>query len=56
MSDYLDNVDKSKYGTVLSGLSNQFSLENDQYPKDLLSAIQVIDQHPFDEKHKNKTI
>ena len=51
---YLDNVDKSKYGTVLAGLQAQFSLNNDQYPKNILDAVQVIESHPFDEGYKNK--
>ena len=32
----LENADKTKYGTLITGLSTQFSLNNDQYPKTII--------------------
>ena len=48
---YLETIDRSKYGSILTGLSNQYSLGNDQYPKSLVEAQSVVDQHRFDQQH-----
>ena len=51
---FLENSDKSKYGTLLKNLHEQFNLENPQYPKTLADAQKVINQHPYDQEYKNK--
>jgi len=52
---YLDNADKAKYGTLLTGLHTQTSLKNDQYPKTITEANNVLSNHRFDNagKHQN---
>jgi hypothetical protein len=50
---YLKNADQGKYGSLLTGLSTQKSLGNDQYPKSISDATSVLSNHPFD-NHKNK--
>lgn len=45
---YLENSDKSKYGTLLNGLQTQQSLKNDQYPKTITEATNVLSNHRFD--------
>ena len=45
---YLENADRTKYGTLTTGLATQYSLGNDQYPKDLVSATNVLSNHRFD--------
>ena len=45
---YLENANKNKYGSLLTGLSTQFSLGQDQYPKDLIGANNVLSNHKFD--------
>ena len=51
---YLDNADKSKYGTLTSGLDTQHSLGNDQFPKTLIDAQNVLDNHTWDASYKKK--
>jgi len=47
---YLENADQSKYGSILSGLNTQNSLRNEQYPKALNEANNVLSNHEFDKK------
>jgi hypothetical protein len=51
---YLDNADKAKYGSLLTGLHTQTSV-NDQYPKSITEANNVLSNHHFDNagKHQN---
>jgi hypothetical protein len=48
---YLESADRNKYGTVLKGLMDQFSLNQDQYPKTINHATSVLSNHKFDEKY-----
>jgi hypothetical protein len=45
---YLDNADKSKYGSILTGLNTQQSLGNNQYPKTITESNNVLSNHRFD--------
>jgi hypothetical protein len=45
---YLDNSDKAKYGTLINGLQTQQSLKNNQYPKTVTEANNVLNNHRFD--------
>jgi hypothetical protein len=45
---YLENANQSKYGSILSGLNTQQSLGNDQYPKSIAEANNVLSNHCFD--------
>ena len=45
---YLENADQKKYGTVLKNLNSQKSLGNDQYPKKLIEATNVLSNHWYD--------
>jgi hypothetical protein len=51
---YLNNADKSKYGTILAGLHTQQSLNNDQYPRTITDANNVLSNHHFDNIKSNK--
>jgi hypothetical protein len=44
----LKGSDRTKYGSLLMGFVSQFSLGNDQYPKDLTTATDVLSNHKFD--------
>ena len=50
---YANNADKKKYGSLLSTMNTQYSLKNDQYPKDLTAANNVLSQHRFDNQKNN---
>lgn len=58
---YMRNSDQSKYGSLLYNLQQQYSLGNDQYPKTVTSANQVLSNHRFDRpgvknKYPNESI
>jgi hypothetical protein len=52
---YLDNSDKNKYRTLLSGLQTQQSLKNNHYPKSFTEANNVLSNHRFDNTGKTKS-
>ena len=45
---YLENADPKKYGSIMKNLNSQKSLGNDQYPKTLIEATNVLSNHRFD--------
>ena len=45
---YLENSDRAKYGSLLTGLSTQKSLGTNQYPTTLADAIEVLSNRLFD--------
>ena len=55
---YLANSSQDKYGTLMTGFRTQYSLQNDQYPKDITSAYELLQGHMWDPayniKKKNK--
>jgi hypothetical protein len=52
---YLENADRKKYGTILSNLTSQKSLGNDQYPKTLIESNNVLGSHRFDANKTHKS-
>ena len=51
---YITNTDHAKYGTLLSTLSSQYSLGQDQYPKTLVNATNVLSNHHFDSAYTER--
>ena len=51
---FIENADRTKYGTLVSGLETQFSLSNDQYPKSLIDTQNVIENHTFDPEYRRR--
>ena len=47
----LRSVNQNKYRSLVSGLSEQFALGNNQYPKDIMSATDAFSMHRFDQKY-----
>ena len=45
---YLDNSDKSKYKSILKNLNLQNSFGNNQYPKNITEANNILNNHKFD--------
>jgi len=45
---FLENADQSKYGTLMRNLNSQKSLGNDEYPKTVVDACEVLSNHKFD--------
>jgi hypothetical protein len=50
---YLENSDRAKYGSILTGLNTQQSLGNDQYPNSITKANNVLSNHRFDTNPKS---
>ena len=48
---YLENADRNKYGSLYTSLSSQYSLSNNQYPKTIISATNVLSNHRFDQAY-----
>jgi hypothetical protein len=44
---YLENSDRSKYGSLLADLQTQQSLKSNQYPQNLVEANNVLSSHRF---------
>jgi hypothetical protein len=42
------NSDQAKYGTVMNGLVSQFSMQNNQCPKTVTAATDILSNHRFD--------
>jgi hypothetical protein len=51
---YLENADRTKYGSLLNGLNTQQSLGNNQYPKSVTEANNVLSNHRLDNPSKMK--
>ena len=47
---YIENADRSKYGSFQQGLASQYSLHNDQYPSTMDEAIEALSAHRHDKK------
>ena len=43
--------DQSKYGKFNKGLESQFSLDNSQYTKTIVTAVDALNNHNFDMKY-----
>lgn len=50
---FLGSSDKEKYALLMIGLSAQFSLKNDQYPKTITKSTYVPSNHCLDNGGKN---
>ena len=45
---YMENADRRQYGTLITALSQQYALGQDQYPKDWIEAQRVLANHKVD--------
>ena len=45
------NVDQNWYGSLMKNLSQQYSLDNNQYPKTITVATDVLSNHKLDQKY-----
>ena len=50
----LRGSDQTKYGTLLKGFTSQFSLGNDQYPRTIATATDVLSNHRLDQRYYDK--
>ena len=47
---FLKGSDQTKYGSVMRGFVDQFSLENNQYPKTVAIATDILSNHKLDQR------
>jgi hypothetical protein len=50
----LRGADQSKYGTLMKGFTQQYSLKNDQYPRTINDATDALGKHLFDPAYYEK--
>ena len=50
----MKNSDQSKYGSLVNGLTSQFSMGNNQYPKNVVTACDILSNHRFDARVSKK--
>jgi hypothetical protein len=46
----MKNSDQGKYGLLMTSLTTQFSMGTNQYPKDVMAAVDILTNHRFDMK------
>jgi hypothetical protein len=46
----MKNRDQGKYGSLMTSLTTQFSMGTNQYPKDVMAAVDILTNHRFDKK------
>jgi hypothetical protein len=49
------NSDQGKYGSLMNGLVSQFSMENNQYPKSITAATDILGNHRHDNWRSGNT-
>jgi hypothetical protein len=46
----MKNSNQGKYGSLMTSLTTQFSMGTNQYPKDVIAAVDILTNHRFDKK------
>jgi hypothetical protein len=46
----MKNSDQGKYGLLMTSLMTQFSMGTNQYPKDIMAAVDILTNHRFNKK------
>ena len=49
---YLNNSDRTKYGSLITGLQTQQTLGNNQYPTTITEANNILSSHWFNNPSK----
>jgi hypothetical protein len=53
----MKNSDQGKYGSLMTGLTTQYSMGVNMYPENIVKAIAILTNHRFDKKEpKNNSI
>jgi hypothetical protein len=50
----MKNSDQGKYGSLMTSLTTQFSMGTNQYPEDVLKAVNILTNHRFDKREPRK--
>jgi hypothetical protein len=46
----MKNSNQGKYGSLMTSLTTQFSMGTNQYPKNVVTAVDILTNHRFDKK------
>jgi hypothetical protein len=46
----MKNSNQGKYGLLMTSLTTQFSMVTNQYPKDVMAAVDILTNHRFNKK------
>jgi hypothetical protein len=46
----MKNSNQGKYGLLMTSLTTQFLMGTNQYPKDVMAAVDILTNHRFDKK------
>jgi hypothetical protein len=46
----MKNGNQGKYGSLMTSLTAQFSIGTNQYPKDVMAAVDILTNHRFNKK------
>jgi hypothetical protein len=46
----MKNSNQGKNGLLMTSLTTQFSMGTNQYPKDIMAAVDILTNHRFDKK------
>jgi hypothetical protein len=46
----MKNSNQGKYGLLMMSLTTQFSMDTNQYPKDVMAAVDILTNYRFDKK------
>ena len=50
----ITNSEQTKYASLTNGLASQYSMKNNQYPKSIVSATDIMRNHCHDDAGKQK--
>lgn len=50
----LKNSDQNKFGSLLNGMTTQYAMGNNQFPKNVQKAIDIMSNHRFDNQKEIK--
>jgi hypothetical protein len=51
----IKNNNQGKYRSLMTSLTTQFSMGTNQYPKDVMAAVDILTNHRFDKKEPRTT-
>jgi hypothetical protein len=51
----MKNSNQGKYGTLMMGLTTQFSMGVNLYPENVVEAIDILTNHKFNKKEPKNT-
>jgi hypothetical protein len=51
----MKNSDQGKYGSLMTSLTTEFSMGTNQYPEDVMAAVDILTNHRFNKNRRTTT-